>query len=151
GFLYAWGSLLVIGTGAAAAVGYTFASYTAALFHWPAQSILPIAATAIALFSVVNLFGVQFGAWTQNVLVVAKLGAVVLVIVAGLWLAPSGSGAATCAGCAVPVPPVGLLATLTAVGGALVPVLFTYGGWQQTNYVAEEIIDPERNLPRALL
>jgi basic amino acid/polyamine antiporter, APA family len=39
---------------------------------------------------------------------------------------------------------------VVAVGGALVPVLFTYGGWQQTNYVAEEITDPERNLPRAL-
>jgi APA family basic amino acid/polyamine antiporter len=151
GFLYAWGSLLVIGTGAAAAVGYTFASYAAALFHWPTQSIVPIAAAAIGLFSVVNLFGVQLGAWTQNVLVLLKLGALVLLIVAGLWLAPAGSGAAACAGCVVPVPPVGLLATLTAVGGALVPVLFTYGGWQQTNYVAEEIIDPERNLPRALI
>jgi APA family basic amino acid/polyamine antiporter len=37
------------------------------------------------------------------------------------------------------------------VGAALVPVLFSYGGWQQTNFIAEEIIEPERNLPRALL
>jgi APA family basic amino acid/polyamine antiporter len=38
-----------------------------------------------------------------------------------------------------------------ALGAALVPVLFSYGGWQQTNFVAEEMVDPERNLPRALL
>jgi len=38
-----------------------------------------------------------------------------------------------------------------ALGSALVPVLFTYGGWQQTNFIAEEIIEPERNLPRALV
>jgi APA family basic amino acid/polyamine antiporter len=38
-----------------------------------------------------------------------------------------------------------------AFGAALVPVLFTYGGWQQTNFIAEEIIEPERTLPRALV
>src|SRR5207253_10567461 len=38
-----------------------------------------------------------------------------------------------------------------AVGAALIPVLFAYGGWQQTNFIAEEIIEPERNLPRALM
>jgi APA family basic amino acid/polyamine antiporter len=39
----------------------------------------------------------------------------------------------------------------SAVGAALVPVLFTYGGWQQTNFIAEEMVNPERDLPRALL
>ena len=42
-------------------------------------------------------------------------------------------------------------ATIVAMGTALVPVLFAYGGWQQTNFIAEEIIDPEKNLPRALI
>jgi APA family basic amino acid/polyamine antiporter len=43
------------------------------------------------------------------------------------------------------------LAVAVALGTALVPVLFAYGGWQQTNFVAEEVIAPERNLPRALV
>ena len=38
-----------------------------------------------------------------------------------------------------------------SLGAALVPVLFTYGGWQQTNFIAEEIVEPEKNLPRALV
>jgi APA family basic amino acid/polyamine antiporter len=40
---------------------------------------------------------------------------------------------------------------VVSVGAALVPILFTNGGWQQTNFIAEEIIEPERNLPRALV
>jgi APA family basic amino acid/polyamine antiporter len=42
-------------------------------------------------------------------------------------------------------------ALAVALGTALVPVLFAYGGWQQTNFVAEEMVDAERNLPRALV
>ena len=38
-----------------------------------------------------------------------------------------------------------------ALAAALVPVLFAYGGWQQTNFIAEEIVEPEKNLPRALV
>jgi APA family basic amino acid/polyamine antiporter len=41
--------------------------------------------------------------------------------------------------------------TLVAFGAALVPILFSYGGWQSANYVGEEIVDPKRNLPRALI
>ena len=42
-------------------------------------------------------------------------------------------------------------AAVLLLGAALVPVLFTYGGWQQTNMIAEEIVDAPRTLPRALL
>ena len=47
--------------------------------------------------------------------------------------------------------PDGAGAALAALGAALVPILFTYGGWQQTNFIAEEIVAPERTLPRALV
>jgi APA family basic amino acid/polyamine antiporter len=40
---------------------------------------------------------------------------------------------------------------VAAMGVALIPILFSYGGWQQTNFVAEEMIEPERSLPRALV
>jgi APA family basic amino acid/polyamine antiporter len=142
-FLYAWTLLLVIATGAIAAVAMTFASYTAALLGWQPATRVPLAVGAILLLSAVNYVGVKPGAMTQNVLTMLKLGALGILIVAGLT---STSPAPV----AEPLPPLST-SVILAVGAALVPVLFAFGGWQQTNFVAEELIDPARNLPRALL
>jgi APA family basic amino acid/polyamine antiporter len=40
---------------------------------------------------------------------------------------------------------------IVAFGAALIPVMFSYGGWQNANYIAEEIVDPRRNVPRSLI
>jgi APA family basic amino acid/polyamine antiporter len=143
-FLYAWTLLLVIATGAIAAVAVTFATYAASLLQLSPSAQVPLAIGAIVLLSAVNYLGVKPGAVTQNVLTLLKLGALAALIGAGLLLpAPGMSGP----------PPSHLRAggELLAVGSALVPVLFAVGGWQQTNFIAEELIAPERNLPRALI
>jgi basic amino acid/polyamine antiporter, APA family len=143
-FLYAWTLLLVIATGAIAAVAVTFASYTATLFGLDSSARVPLAIGAILLLSAINYMGVRPGAVTQNVFTVLKLSALALLIVAGL----------TATGPVVTdqaLPALGGEKMALAVGAALVPVLFAFGGWQQTNFIAEELIDPERNLPRALL
>lgn len=142
-FLYAWTLLLVIATGAIAAVAVTFASYTAALVGLGPGARAPIAVGAIGALSAINYLGVKPGAVTQNVLTLLKLGALALLIVAGL------SGSSVMPPAALPTPHVGSIGL--AIGAALVPVLFAFGGWQQTNFVAEELIDAKRNLPRALL
>ncbi|HEY3935545.1 MAG TPA: amino acid permease [Gemmatimonadales bacterium] len=143
GFLYAWALLLVMATGAIAAVAMTFASYLTALVGLPASSGPLIAAGAIALLTVINILGVRPGAWTQNIFTLLKLAAIAALIVAA-FIAPTRP----------PHPAVASLPSgklILALGAALVPVLFAFGGWQQTNFVAEELIEPERNLPRALV
>jgi APA family basic amino acid/polyamine antiporter len=148
GFLFAWAMLLVIGPGSAAAVALTCASYAAAVFHLAPSAIVPLALIAIAVFAAINVLGVQFGAWTQNAFVILKLAALAMLVAAGLLLAPAEPG---CADCPAVVSPTGSVATVVAIGAALVPVLFAYGGWQQTNFIGEEIIDARRNLPRVLI
>ncbi|HWA40375.1 MAG TPA: amino acid permease [Gemmatimonadales bacterium] len=147
GFLYGWALLLIMATGAAAAVAMTFANYLQALTGYPAGMIPGVAAAALILLSALNMAGVRPAAWTLNVLTVLKLAALATLIGAGLFL---GDGAAASAPqtVAVATPAVPLYAAFAA---ALVPILFSFGGWQQTNFVAEEIKDPERTLPRALL
>ncbi len=145
GFLYAWALLLAIATGAAAAVAMTFAGYAADLLGMPDSAQRPLAASAILLLTVINIVGVRPAAWTQNLFTILKLAAIAVLIGAALFLAGSGSDVAT-------ADPVALEGSLVrAVGWALVPVLFAFGGWQQTNFVAEELIEPRRNLPRALV
>ena len=143
-FLYGWALLLAIATGAAAAVAVTFASYAAPLLGLRPTAEPWLAALAIALLSAVNAAGVRQGTVTQNVFTVLKLGAIAALVVSAV-MAPALVVAAT-------PPPVskGPTPLVVAIGTALVPVLFAYGGWQQTNFVAEEMVDAERNLPRAL-
>jgi APA family basic amino acid/polyamine antiporter len=137
-FLYGWALLLVIASGAIAAIAVTFADYTLALTGLPRRLGLPLAIASIVLVSGINYVGVRPGAVVQNVFTVLKLLALAALVGVGLvaGLPPSEASPAAAPG---------------AIGTALVPVLFTYGGWQQTNFIAEEMVDPERDLPRALL
>lgn len=142
-FLYAWALLLVMATGAIAAVAVTFANYALGLAGLPADRATPLAALAILVLSAINYVGIRPGANTTNVFTLLKLGALAFLIVVGF------SSPAV-------MPPTAPPATagpgsFLAVAAALVPVLFAYGGWQQTNFIAEELVEPERNLPRALV
>jgi len=151
-FLYGWALLLVIATGATAAVAVTFARYVIPLAGLPAGAERPLAVGAIAVLAALNIVGVRPAAYTQNVFTLLKLAALALVIIAGVLLTPSVPvGPGPSPSVVVGMGAVGWWGVGAAVGTALVPVLFTYGGWQQTNFIAEEIVDAPRTLPRALV
>jgi APA family basic amino acid/polyamine antiporter len=142
-FVYGWGLLLVSQSGGMAAVAVTFARYARELGFDVTEK--PLAALVLAALTVVNCFGVRAGAAAQNLFMVAKLVAIAALVVVGLLAAPH-AGDAVAAGPALPA-----LDLVTAFGAALVPVLFAYGGWQTAAFLAGEVRDPRRNLPRGLL
>jgi basic amino acid/polyamine antiporter, APA family len=145
GFLYGWVLLLVIQTGGMAAVTVTFARYFLELTNWPGSERI-IAVVTIFLLTVVNCLGVRAGSRVQSILMLLKIGAIATLIVAGLFLVRAPYPVTH------PVldrPP--SLDLVTAMGAAMVPVLFAFGGWQTANFIAAEIKDPTRNLSRALL
>jgi APA family basic amino acid/polyamine antiporter len=145
-FLYGWALLLVIQTGGMAASAVTFARYALELWPLPlGESAL--ATLALAVLTVVNCLGVRAGGGVQTVLMVLKIVSVLALVASGLYF----GGAAPAPASAPAVPASSSLALIGAMGGALVPVLFSYGGWQTAGFVAGEIRNPARNLPRAML
>jgi APA family basic amino acid/polyamine antiporter len=144
-FLYGWTLLLVVQSGGMAAVAVTFARYfnelTAAAA--PEQAI---AVASLALLTAINWAGVRAGSNVQSALMVMKIVAILALVTIG-W-AGSGrvpSGRVEAGGGAA------LTSLPASFAAALVPVLFAYGGWQTASFVAGELKDPRRDLPRGLL
>ncbi|WP_266160439.1 APC family permease [Dyella silvatica] len=146
GFLFGWTMLLVIYSGSAAAVATVFASYSAAVFGLPKDSVAPLAAGGLVFVAGINLFGLRLGVQLQNLFTLLKLLAVAMLVVCGLFFTGIGSGHAGSH------PIFALDPARSGVGfmGAALPVLFAYSGFTYLNNLAGEVREPQRTLPRAL-
>ena len=142
-FLYGWGLLLVTQTGGMAAVSIAFARYSLELTgaHWPDWLV---AVLALAVLTVINCLGVRTGGTVQSALMVMKIAAITALVVLGWALVRHSQWTWT------PVLDRGP-GTISAFGAAMIPVLFSYGGWQTSCFIAGEMRHPERDLPRGLL
>jgi APA family basic amino acid/polyamine antiporter len=148
-FVYGWALLLVTQSGGMAAVAVTFAKYFCALGDAQASdnAAAVIAAAALAILTVINCLGVRAGSTTQNIFMVLKLLAIAALVAVGLTVrGPAGVALPNQAGSGP-----GIWNAVTAFGAALIPVQFAYGGWQTACFVAGEVREPKRNLPRGLL
>jgi basic amino acid/polyamine antiporter, APA family len=103
-----------------------------------AQTMTAVA--IIAAMAWLHVRGVGPGRVVGNLLASLKVTALVLFIAVGFSF---GTGSVAHLGESAPVAPAGWLL-------ALIPVMFTYSGWNAASYVAEEVRDPGRNVPRAL-
>jgi amino acid transporter len=141
GFLFAWAQLTVIISGNIGAMAYVFADYGAEI--WPAWKEYAVwcALAPIIALTLVNLSGIVTAKWAQNFLSVMKVVGLGGIVAVALFAGAQPS-AATEAGAAASSPNMGI---------ALVFVLYAFGGWVHAPYVASEVRDPHRNLPRALI
>ncbi len=141
-FLYGWTLLLVVQTGGMAGAAIIFGKYFRELTGLGVPEQL-VAAITLGVLTVVNCLGVRAGSNLQSALMLTKLAAIAMLIGVGFIL--------------VTPAPVVHSATATDSGGglglagAMVPVLFAYGGWQTASFVTGEMRNPQRDLPRGLL
>jgi len=144
-FLYGWVLLLVIQTGGMAAVTVAFAHYLRELTGITAPD-WQIGLVTLFILTVANCLGVRTGGALQSWLMVIRIAAIALLVVAGALLVRSTHFYWKPV-LSEPVSP-GLASTF---GAAMVPVLFAYGGWQTACFVAGELKNPRRDLPRGLV
>ncbi len=140
GFLYGWAELLVIRTGSIAAMSFVFSDYMTRIAPLGPRSSVVYAVCIVGLLSLVNVRGVREGTWTQNALTVSKVLGISIIVLIGVFstLTPGSSpSASSISSGSFPL--------------AMIFVLWTYGGWHENAYIAAEVKEPQRNIPRSLL
>lgn len=177
-FLFGWTLFLVIQTGINAAVAIAFAKYLGALAPGlgerhvlatiPLEKLLPAAVLAhlpgpprlainsaqlaacgvIGLLTAVNIRGIREGTAVQNAFTVLKVAALAALIGAGLFRGGHVSHFFPLFASAGPAAKAGLLAGLAV---ALSKALFAYDSWYNVAFVAEEVHDSPRTVPRAMV
>jgi len=145
GFLFGWTKLFMERTGTIAIVAYVFAEHACQVFGWPATTARLLAATAIVILTGVNLLGLRVGKNIQNLFTVLKISALFLLVGAGLIFQKGSIQNFQ------PFWPDWSWSLVSSTGLALIFVLWTLGGWTEAAYVAEEVKDPAKNLPRAIV
>ena len=146
GYLYGWSAVVVINTASMAAVGVAFAEYLKFFYPISDLAVKEIAICSIILLTIINIVDVKSGARFQNVFTFAKIGAILGVILLGLFL--EGGSTQNFSPLFTDRPPLSLIGPL---GLAMVAVLWTFDGWIFVTYVAGEVKNPGRNIPLSLI
>ena len=134
GFLFAWTQLIVIRTGNTATMAYVFSEYATKLYAFPESRFL-YAIAAVIILTGIHCVGVREGKLTQNLLTTAKVIGLTGVVMVALFVKSTSSQPG-------PLP----VTTFGSFFLAMIFIQFTYGGWQESAYVASEVRNPSRNL-----
>jgi basic amino acid/polyamine antiporter, APA family len=143
GLMFAWARCTVIQTGAIALVAFVYGDYAQAVVPLGAYGPAIHAALVVVLFTAINVAGTTQGKVAQQIFTTLDIGALVMLIAAGLVVAAtSGSPAASLA----PTGPT----SYAPLGLAMVFVLLTYGGWNEAAYISAELKGGARDMVRVL-
>ncbi|MBM3461153.1 MAG: amino acid permease [Armatimonadetes bacterium] len=141
-FLYGWVAFWVIQSGSVAAVAVAFARSMEAFVPLPGH-LGKIAAVACVLFlTVVNALSVRYGAGVQNLFTVLKCLVIGVLVLIGISQGAHLERVFISGGEAGP--------SISSFGVGMIAALWAYDGWNNGSFIAGEIRDPQRNVPRAL-
>jgi basic amino acid/polyamine antiporter, APA family len=147
-FLFGWSMLLVINTGSLAALSLVFTSYLSSFFPLSENAQLLIAVITIVLLTVMNIFGVKFGNLYASIFTSAKLLGILFVVFLGLFFGTNND--VNFLNTSFPASQ-NNLSLISAFGLALIGVTFSFGGYQHATFVAAEVKDAAKVVPKALV
>jgi APA family basic amino acid/polyamine antiporter len=162
GFLSGWSSFLVTFSGAIAFLSVILNGFVS--FFFPilgsedvifslALPVIPITVKIGTLFSMgivlllsgLHCLGVRQGTLMQNILTILKIGALLGIILLGVFFGNGNTSHFE------PLFDWSKIGNSSLFGAAFIPVIFAYSGWNAVTYIAGEVKDPDKNLPRALM
>ncbi|XP_060767257.1 b(0,+)-type amino acid transporter 1 [Neoarius graeffei] len=148
-YLYSWTSIIILKPSSLAIIALSSGKYASTPFYPgcspPVIISKCLAAASILLLTVVNCLSVKLSSYVQNFFTAAKLLIIVIIVVSGIDLLAKGNtenlqnafeGGTTSFG---------------SIGSAFYNGLWAYDGWNQLNFITEELKDPYRNLPLAII
>jgi APA family basic amino acid/polyamine antiporter len=143
GFLYGWSAAFITQSGTIAILAVGFTKYAGITSPVAVQSC---AIGLILFFGALNYIGVKVGAGVVDAITFLKIISILGFAAAGVWL---GHGSMSNVH---PVWPVGAgHGILAAVAMAMIPIMYTYSGWNATVYVGSEVLKPSRTIPLSLI
>jgi APA family basic amino acid/polyamine antiporter len=145
GFMVGWLTFGIIYTGTIAAVAAALAEAIAGPLGWSESATVALAIAATLACSALNFVGVRWGALANNITSIVKIAA----LLAFALLGPTIGDGQWSRVVSAPEQGGGEV-TIWAFGLSMSPILFSYLGWNATIYVASEIREPGRNVPRSL-
>ncbi|XP_071092211.1 b(0,+)-type amino acid transporter 1-like [Haliotis cracherodii] len=145
-FLFSWTSIIVIRTSSLAIITLTFAQYVGSLFAMCGQPEIPtkiVAAIAIVTVGIINSWSTNLAARVQIIFTAGKLIALTIIIIGGVVKMAQGNTSVLAEGFE------GSTTSPSTIALAFYGALWAYDGWNNLNYVTEEVKSPSKNLPRA--
>lgn len=142
GFIYGWAEFSINRAASIAAVAYILAAYLRNFLPYTANSEKWIALGAVILFTCVNMVGIHYGVKVQNVLSIFKVLAMVSMAGAIILFAPYYNPSIAHASSGF---------SLKYFAPALIPILWSYGGWHESTFMSAEFKDTQKELPRSLI
>ena len=142
-FVYGWMSLLVMDPGLTAALGVGLATYLLVVLGGSPSLVPVVAIGCIVLLATITTLGIESSVRVLRWTALAKLATIAVLIIAVIVRGRSGDASAVTAGAGIPPFP--------ALAGALMGAFFAFGGWWDLGKMSEEIVEPRRTLPVALV
>ncbi len=128
------------------AVGQTWFTYRIAGYDFPFTNAQPLAALVVVIATALNYFSVRLSGAVQVLLTVLKVGAILIIVMAGAIF-----GSRVPASNPHIVTPPFSFKTIAALLTALVPAMWAYNGFNDLGDLGEEIVEPQKNIPRAII
>lgn len=141
GYMSGWVQTIIYGPAIIGALGLYFGSLLANLFQWGEEWKLPLGIIAVIFLAVVNSLGTRYGGFLQTAATMGKLIPIALIAIFGIWKGntqilhmSSGDTSAH-----------------ISMGAAILATLWAYDGWMLVGFVAGEMKNPGKILPRAII